>query len=89
MYGSECKKPKVEPTQDNPIVKVEASSDVIGGRPQQQVVLPSVQLFGTEVQYRSYGRIILFKTSSVLELVRRWFPIAVDVQRTLSAPQVL
>jgi len=91
-----CKIPKIEPNLDNPTVKSEIPSDHEDTdnvkqhdqiEPQQQQpsssVMPSVQLFGTEVLYQRYGNIILFRTASVLDLVSKWLAVPLNVHQLI------
>ena len=93
-FEPSAKKPKVEIDLNN-LVKQEKDSDESSspGRLEQEQrvqeqLLPTVQLFGTDIPYRRCGKILLFSTAAVVALIRAWLPIAADLQQIINSLQV-
>ena len=91
-FEPSAKKPKVEIDLNN-LVKQEKDSDVSPGSLEQEQrvqeqLLPTVQLFGTDIPYRRCGKILLFSTAAVVALIRAWLPIAADLQQIINSLQV-
>ncbi|XP_023331288.1 uncharacterized protein LOC111703551 [Eurytemora carolleeae] len=91
-FEPSAKKPKVEIDLNN-LVKQEKDSDdsspgsLEQGQRVQEQLLPTVQLFGTDIPYRRCGKILLFSTAAVVALIRAWLPIAADLQQIINSLQ--
>ena len=93
-YEPSVKKSKVEVNLNNPVKQEIVSDETSQQEPPQQLprvqdqLLPTVQLFGSEVPYRRCGKILLFNTAAVVDIVRSWLPLAADLQLIVRSLQV-